>query len=478
MAVASHPRLLVEKARQMGKVLLCLKTSVALGFLGLFVCSMAQAQTEQAASLTCDLATCIQFALSRHPDLQVAEARRLAAQSKVEFEKAQWRPQLDFKGESGFLSGKAVSAFAVTSKVTEEGIPQRDVSAGYYLGSVSLSLPLVKEGRLLGLQSPSIQQARFGLTAEERLQSARHEQIIYNVTAAYLTVLKAFEMVKNQEQVVTLMEPQYQLALTQFKQNLIARNDLLLAEVQLTAARRDLVVASNIRDQARHELARAMGLEAPATVEIRDPQLPSPATPPLPSLAELLSFAYQHRPEIQAQQAQIQAQQEDVKRLQGQRFPTLQVITEYNLGNAIDPSVSTPSVSTNWHAYVQLSGPLFDFGRQTQKIGISRALVTEAVKRMESLKGEIAGEIQDVYTRIVNTRAQLDLADKQIEQATEALKLSRAKFAQQLLPESALAAAQVTLVNLEQAKTLTTYDLILAYNQLELVTGGWKAQVR
>jgi outer membrane protein len=475
---ASHPRLRSERGRQVDDARLCLKTLTALSLLVLLTFSMACAQTEQTASLTCDLATCIQLALSRHPDLQVVEARRLAAQSKVEFEKAQWRPQLDLKGESGFLSGKAVSPFAVTSKVTEEGIPQREVSSGFYLGSVSLSLPLVKEGRLLGLQSPSIQQARFALAAEESLQSTRREQIIYNVTAAYLNALKALEMVKNQEQVVTLTESQYQLALSQFKQNLIARNDLLLAEVQLTATKRDLIVARNAHDQARHELARAVGLDAPATVETRDPQVPSPITPPPPSLAELLSFAYQHRPEIKAQQAQIQAQQEDVKRLQGERYPTLGVITAYNMGNAIDPSVSAQSVSTNWQASVQLSAPLFDFGRQAQKISISRALVTQEVSKMESLKGQIAGEIQDVYTRIVNTRAQLELSDKQIEQATEALKLSRAKFAQQLLPESALAAAQVTLVNFEQAKTLATYDLSLAYRQLELVTGGWKAQAR
>src|SRR5262249_46785624 len=156
----------------------------------------------------------------------------------------------------------------------------------------NLSLPLVKEGRLLGLHSPSIQQARFALKAEESLQSALRQQIIYNVTAAYLNVLKAFEMVTNQEQFVMLVEHQYQLALTQFKQQPIARTDLRVAEVQLTAAKGDLVVARNVHDQARHELARTMGLEAPATVEILDPQLPSPPAPPPPSLAELLSFAY------------------------------------------------------------------------------------------------------------------------------------------------------------------------------------------
>jgi outer membrane protein TolC len=52
--------------------------------------------------------------------------------------------------------------------------------------------------------------------------------------------------------------------------------------------------------------------------------------------------------------------------------------------------------------------------------------------------------------------------------------LNRAMFRQQLLPESAVAEVEQTLVKLEQAKVLAKYDLILAHNQLALVTGGWQ----
>jgi hypothetical protein len=39
-----------------------------------------------------------------------------------------------------------------------------------------------------------------------------------------------------------------------------------------------------------------------------------------------------------------------------------------------------------------------------------------------------------------------------------------------------VAEAQITLLKLEQAKALASYDLILGYSQLELATGGWKAR--
>ena len=93
---------------------------------------------------------------------------------------------------------------------------------------------------------------------------------------------------------------------------------------------------------------------------------------------------------------------------------------------------------------------------------------------MDSVKATIAGEVQDAYTHITDTVAQIDLLEKQIEQATEALKLNRAMFRQQLLPESAVAEVEQALVKLEQAKVLANYDLILGHSQLALVTGGWQ----
>jgi outer membrane protein TolC len=431
--------------------------------------SLVFAKDESLDALRCDLATCIQVALTRHPDLQAAAAKKLAAQSKIDFEKTQWRPHLDFKGETGFLNGESVTPFSVIGGVTEEGIRQREVSGGYYAGTFSLSVPIVREGKILGWNSPSIQQARFSLTAEESHQRTRREQIIHDVTAAFINVLKASELVKENEQLIKLTEPQYQLALAKFRENLVSRNELLVVEVQLAKAKRELVVAKNGMARAQRELTKSMGLDAPTRVEILDTQALPSAVTPLPPMEDLLSFAFQHRPEVQAQEAQIQAKTEEVKRAQGQRFPTVELVAEYSLANAFDPPVST-----QWRTVAQVTGSLFDFGRGAQKVTLARAVMTQEVKKMDSVKAAIAGEVQDAYTHITDTVAQIDLLEKQIEQATEALKLNRAMFRQQLLPESAVAEVEQALVKLEQAKVLANYDLILGHSQLALVTGGWQ----
>jgi outer membrane protein TolC len=185
----------------------------------------------------------------------------------------------------------------------------------------------------------------------------------------------------------------------------------------------------------------------------------------------LISFAFEHRPEMRAVEAQIQSKTEEVKRARGERFPTLEIVTEYGLANAFDPAVST-----QWRTVAQFRGSIFDFGRNAQKVTLARAMMTEEVQKMDKLKAAIAGDIQEAYTAITDIRAQLELIEKQIEQATEALKLNRAKFRQQLLPESAVAEVEKVVVKLEQAKVLVNYDLILAYSQLALVTGGWQSK--
>lgn len=458
-------------ARIVNQVSWCVAISFAFCYFCLPHLTVALAQSETAVPSQCDLTTCIQLALSHHPDLQAGDSRRLAAQSRVELEKAQWKPQLEFRAEGGYLNGRSVSPFALLSGVTEEGLRQESVSGVYYLGSVGLNVPVVKEGKLFGLNSPSLQGARFALAAEESLQLSRRDQIIYQVIASFVNVVKALEMMKSQGQIVQLAESQHRLALSQFKQDLISRNDLLTSEVQAGTAQRDLLVLKNALDRSRGDLARAIGLESPRMMEIRDTPLPPPPAASMPPIEELLTFAYEHRPEIQAQQAQIGTREQEVRRLRGERFPTLEVISEYSLGDALDSRSSS-----QWRTMAQLSGPLFDFGRNQQKINISRALATEEARKMERLRGAIAGEVQDVYTHLTNARTLLELTDKQIEQATEALKLSRAKSEQQLLPESSAATAYIALLKLEQTKVLATYDLILGYSQLELVTGGWKAR--
>jgi outer membrane protein TolC len=163
-----------------------------------------------------------------------------------------------------------------------------------------------------------------------------------------------------------------------------------------------------------------MGTDGPAEVDILDTEARSPAAAPLPPLEELVAFAYEHRPELKAQQAEVRAREEEVRRLRGERLPSMTITTGYLFGESSQRPLDTQAFNTQWRAVAEVKGPLFDFGRTSQKVGVALAQVAEAAQKVTSLKVTIAAEVQETYARIADTQGLLTLLDKEIEQATEA----------------------------------------------------------
>jgi outer membrane protein TolC len=431
----------------------------------------AEEAEEKPASFVCELEKCIEAALLRHPDIKTAEARRLTAVSKIELEEAEWRPRIYLEAESGYLEGKSATPFGVTSDTTEEGVRVRDVSKWYYSGSAVFDAPLMKGGRLLGMDTPETKKARQGLVIQENLQYASKEYVIFNVKKAYTNVVKLSKIFESQKQMVKIVEVDYNTTLARFNQNLISKNELLISEVRLATAKRDLTLYKNSLEQAKRELARSIGLAPGTRVDITNTQQISLIYDSLPSVDELLVRAYQQRPEIRAQHAQIKAKEADVSKAQSEWFPSIDLMAKYGYGDDYDPPGNS-----EWRAFVHLTVPIFDFGITAKRVSVARAEVTEEKERLDGIKANIVNEVNEGYTQIAKISADLNLLDKQIEQAKESVKLNQAKFDQQLASSAALAEAKAALLKLEQAKIQANHDRMIAGFQLELVTGAEAAK--
>lgn len=425
---------------------------------------------EKPASFACDLSKCIEAALLRHPDIKTAEAKRLTAVSKVELEEAEWRPRIYLEGESGYLKGRSASPFGVISDTTEEGVRVRDVSSWYYTGSAVFDAPLMKGGRLLGMDTPDTKKARQGLVMQENLQQANKEYIIFNVKKAYTNVVKLSKIFESQKQMIKIVEVDYNTTLARFNQNLLSKNDLLISEVRLATAKRDLTLYKNSLDQAKRELARAIGLAPGTKADAAGTQQISMIYEFLP-IEELIGRAYKQRPEIRAQQAQIKAKEADVSRAQSEWFPSIDLMAKYGYGDDYNPPANS-----EWRALLHLKWPIFDFGITLKRVSAARAEVAEEMERLDGIKANIMNEVNEGYTQIAKIDADLNLLDKQIEQAKESVRLNQAKYDQQLASSAALAEAKAALLRLEQAKIQANYDRMIAGFQLEFVTGAVAAK--
>jgi outer membrane protein len=425
-----------------------------------------QLAAEEARVIRCELQSCIQMAFANHPLLKASEARQAAARSQVDVQVAARRPTLNLVGESGYLSGKSISPFSALAGVTEEGIQQRRVAGGYYQPTVGLEAPLVKEGTLVGQTAASVRQAEFKVSEEDWAHRSLRLQVTLQVAEAYVDVLKHLKAVQLDEAIVAALEEAYQLALAKFNQHLISKNDLLLAEVQVATAKRDLSVAHLALRKGQRALASSMGLDQVPQMEIEDLQ-DSPA--PLPPLERLVALARQTHPELRAYQFRVSERAEEIKRVRSAQYPTLSLTTKYGLVDAFEGRPSD-----QWNVALKVNVPIFDFGLIKSKTEVARANLAEEEKLLLDVQRSLEQAIAELYVHVQESEAEAVLINKQIEQAMEAVRLNQAMFQQNLLPQSAVLDTKAALQKLELALSNAEYDQKLARFQLRVVSGGWE----
>jgi outer membrane protein len=432
------------------------------------ICRVPLILAAQVQALSCDLHACLELAFAKHPLLQAGEARQSAARSQLDVRLAERRPTLDLEGESGYLNGRAITPFSAISRVTEEGVPQRRVSGGYYQATVGLEVPLIKEGALIGRASSSVQQAQLKISEEDWAYRVLRLQVALNVAEAYVHVLQHRQAIPFDEAIVAAFEEGNKLAQARFQQNLISRNELLVAEVRLATARRDLTRSRLALQSSQRALTLAMGMEKADAIEIQD--LPD-APAPLPPLATLLTMAQQTHPELKARRFRVQGSSAEVSRIQSERYPTLSFTTNYGFVDAFEGRPDD-----QWLSALKVKVPIFDFGLIRRKAEVARAKVIEEEQRLQDLQLTIEQDIQERYLQLQELADHTTLLATQIEQATEEMKLKRAMLQQELLPQAVVLDAEAALLKLQQALTAAQYQQKLTRLQLSLVSGEWESK--
>jgi outer membrane protein len=421
-----------------------------------------------AQKIRCDLQTCIEMAFATHPALKAGEARQAAARSEIDVRLGAFKPTLALEGETGYLAGESLSPFAAISGVTEEGARQRAVTGGYYQGTVGIALPLVKEGTLLGRSADSVQQAQLKVSEENWEMQVDRLEVASKVVETYIEVLKKRRALEIQKTLAASLEASYQLSLARYQQNLISRNDLLIAEVRFATAKRELSAAHRALQKGQRDLAWAMGLDHTQGVEVQELQGAPLALLPV---EQLITRAQETRPELKVQQLKVQGSSAEVRRIQSERYPTVSLSAHYGV---VDDFSGRPS--DQFLTAVKVRVPLFDFGLIKNKAEVARARSLEEEKRLLDFQGHIEREIYDLYAQAQELAEEAELIKKQIEQASEAAKLNRAMYQQELLPLSTALDAEAALRKLQLALSDAEYNQQSARFRLGLLCGTWTLQ--
>lgn len=436
--------------------------------------------TSRGESPAWDLAAVLEYGLSRHKPLQIAEEEMKLAQMKIREAHRALYPSATLK--TSWTEGTAA------------GVDFRETSSG-----LQLEQPLYASGRLM----ETYRQALVNLRVAEKRKAKVKADFGLEIGQVYLQYITSQEILGLHEEFTKEAVDFLRRTKARFEKGLLTRLELLNVESQVNQAKFQRVSAENDVVLARLKFLQRLSLEPQAPFE-GPRQLPQ-ITPPVVNLEEALQLALAYRPDIQLNSLLVQfhEMEEEIAKAKGKlkidlsgfigasgsafETETLGVGQDYFIGvkaaQAWGPHGATVSTTTTKTSprlgqttrtdSTVTSGELGILNQlqglsevQQAHIGLEKALVD-----LKEVKQTVYQEVQETYISYTKARLQLEYARQRIAFRQEQVKILQAQAGlNEALPSQVLEAV-MRLTDERSAEVQALSNLHVALAKLNKAIG-------
>jgi len=411
-----------------------------------------------ASGMKLTLAQCIEQALSSNRTLSIVRRQAAIARDQELETIAIALPQI-----------KATGRYEIRNNDPGVNSPGGPVVFGdreNLTGKVDLLVPLYSFGRATGRFAAA---GRIAEGAEFDAERSR-QQVSMAVSSAYFTVLEAQKIRTVAEDSVAVVRQQVDISREFYQQGLVAQNDVLTAEVELSSREQDLIRARNNVLLARASLNRLLGRDTGEEIELEDV---SETAPWNGSYEMLLDLALDKRPDLLALRKQVEAMQEQYKATRAEWFPYAYGFGAYNHTNdknVLNPDWLSGGIAVEW--------PLFEGGLRMHQLARNRKEIESAVDRHNEKADDIVLEVKQAYLYLREAADRLPVARKASDIAAENLRIVRDQYSQGLVSSNDVLIQEERLSRARSNYYSSIYDYYNAYAALETAAGTPPSEVK
>lgn len=394
------------------------------------------------------LRQCIDIALQTQGDvLQGARAVDAATARQVQ-------------AKSGYYPQITVGA---TSRVLESGMPR---VGDRTTGTLTITQNLYDGG----LREVRVSQAKSSLTQSAAGLERTRQTVAFNVTRAYLSLLRAHRLAEVSDSQLKYIQGQLDMVKARVQAGDAAEVDVIPIEAQLANAQVDQLAAKNAVRTAAIALQQAMGLPPQGEFPIQDVTVSAAAT--VPALEECLAQAMAARPDVRQLKASVDTAKASVKmaKLELSPRPVVNGTLDQNFMGESDRTVSINAGFTF---------DLFDGGSNRAAYDEAKANLASAEVRAAQLEKDIAAEVQTAYLNLTAARERMEASALSLKSAQRNLDVQQERYRQGMAIPLDLLNAQVTLTTANSNAVQARYDYYTALAQLDYAMGtqgGWYAE--
>jgi outer membrane protein TolC len=400
-------------------------------------------------------------------DLGIKNSKQLKnSQAKIEEATAALKEAVEKKLPDAHVSGSYLrlnnANFDMKAKSNNSGSTNETpkVSQAMY-GIVNLSLPIYAGGKTrYGIESSRFLEKAAQLDAEDN-----KEEVIQTTIEAFANLFKAKTAVRLvQENLVQSQQRVKDLSNLE-KNGLLARNDLLKAELQSSNVELSLLDAENNWQLANVNMDLMLGL--PTSTELILDTTGIERKNDNRVLDDYLQAALSSRKDIAAMDYRKKAAEAGVKSTKSELYPSVSLTGGYIAADI--PKVF--SVTNAVNIGVGVSYNIGSLWKNKAKVQQAEARVKQAVATEAIIDDNIRFEVNKSYLALLSSRKKIEVYAKAVEQAQENYRIVKNKFDNSLATTNDLLEADVAQLQARLSFTLARADAFVAYHKL-LQTAG------
>ena len=392
------------------------------------------------------------MAIKNNPQITVGRLRALVAQQYVR------------ESRSALLPNASLSLTGVDAN------PGSRLTAGFLnnpilfpraAGGAAVTQLVTDFGRTSNLLSSS----EFAAKAEDQNAAATRADILLAVDQAFYNSLDTQALVRVAEETVqarqTLVDKVQALAQAKLKSDL----DLSFANVELARAKLLLLEARNNFQAALAGLSAVLGYATEQNFQLVDET--GALTPPAPDVQPLIQQALQQRPEIKAQQFEVESAQKFGKAEHDLWMPSVNA-----LGAVGNTPVRDDHITPNWYGAVgvNINIPVFNGFLYNARAKVAD-LQTEANRqKLRDLQDTISRDVRVSWQDTNRAYERLSVTKQLRQQASLALDLAQARYNLGLGSIVEFTQAELQKTEADIADTDATYQYRLTQMVLSFAT--------
>lgn len=434
-----------------------MKDKIRIYFIGMAVLLVSSVMAQERKPL--GLKEAIDLSIKNSKQLKISSAKIEEANATLKESENRKLPDASVSGSYLRLGTANIDVKKQNNNGSNNGESPKVSQAAY--GILNASLPIYAGGRIrYGIES-----SRYLAQAVKLDADNEKDEVIENTIEAYVNLYKAKTAVDLVNENLAQAEQRLKDLRNLEKNGLLARNDLLKAELQVSNTELSLLDVENNWQFANVNMNLMLGLPE-KTIIFPDSSLLQQNLS-VNTLDDYVQSAITNRRDIAAIDLRKQAAQTGVKAVKAEYYPSIQLTGGYIAANI--PNVLTITNATNIGLGVAYSiGSLW---KTKAKIQGAEARARQLVASEELLNDNIRLQVNRAYLNWLSSQKKIEVYAKAIDQANENYRIVKNKYNNSLATTSDLLEADVAQLQARLNYTSARADAVVIYNQLLLASG-------